>query len=122
MHSLYPKLARQEALILNVFDVLVHTKRQMPIEAVKIKGSWVSMRLPFMVFCPLRYSLDFSESETASIEVNLPADSVILGTIFFRIPRYRFISKVKKSFDFTKLCFNFEGVLKLHPSLQTYLG
>lgn len=35
MHSLYPKLARQEALMLNVFDVLVHTKRQMPIEAVK---------------------------------------------------------------------------------------
>ena len=35
MHSSYPKLARQEALMLNVFDVLVHTKRQMPIEAVK---------------------------------------------------------------------------------------
>ena len=35
MLSLYPKLARQEALMLNVFDVLVHTNRQMPIEAVK---------------------------------------------------------------------------------------
>ena len=36
-----------------------------------------------------------SRKETASIEVNLPADSVILETIFFRIPRYRFISTVK---------------------------
>ena len=36
-----------------------------------------------------------SRKETASIEVHLPADSVILGTIFFRIPRYRFICTVK---------------------------
>ena len=62
MHSLYPKLARQEALMLNVFDVLVHTKRQKPIEAVK-KGLWVLIWLPFIVFCPLCYSLDFTEKK-----------------------------------------------------------
>lgn len=31
----------------------------------------------------------------ASIEVNLPSDSVMLGTIFFRILWYRLISTVK---------------------------
>ena len=50
----------------------------------------------FLLWSFVHYvTASISRKQTASIEVNLPADSVIQGTIVFRIPPYRLISTVK---------------------------